>query len=74
MTKPKKWFLESNESGVVLKSSEYGELIKKINAKQVLGRVLKVEVPNDEDVRKFTSDESLLVSGHFSYYLVEAFQ
>ena len=54
---------------MVLKSGEDGELIKKRNARQVLGRVLKVEVPNAEDLRKFTADESLLVSGHFSYYL-----
>lgn len=58
----------------MLKSSEDGELIKKRNAKQVLGRVLKVEVPNGEDLRKFTTDESILVSGHFSCYIVKAYQ
>ena len=61
MTKPKKWYLERNGRGVVLKNED-NELLKKRNAKQALGRVMKVEVPDADNLRKFSVDESVLVS------------
>ncbi len=59
MTKPKKWYLESTGSGIVLKS-DGGECIKKRNAKQAMRIVLEVSVPAPEMCTR--SQESILVS------------
>ncbi len=59
MTKPKKWYLESTGSGIVLKS-DGGECIQKRNAKKAMRIVLEVSVPAPKMCTR--SQESILVS------------
>ena len=61
MTKPKKWFLDNTGSGVVVKAAD-GECIKKPNAKQGLGRIIKALVPDEDVLRKLSPSEAILVS------------
>ena len=58
MTKPKKWFLDNIESGVVVKEAD-GECIKNLyNAKQALGRIIKALVSEDV-LRKLSPSEAI---------------
>ena len=61
MTKPKKWYLESVENGVVIKGSD-GECIRKPNAKQPLGQVMKALVPDGDMLQKLPPSKAILVS------------
>ena len=61
MTKPKKWYLESVEEGVVIKGND-GECIRKPNAKQPLGQVLKALVPDGDKLQKLPPSKAILVS------------
>lgn len=62
MTKPKKWFLENTTTGVVLKTVD-GECIKKRNAKQAMGIIVEVNIP---DLEQCSQSESIMVC--FSFY------
>lgn len=62
MTKPKKWYIDSDDDlKNVLKRSD-GELFKKPNATSPLGPVLTVEVPLADQCGKNSPSECVLVS------------
>ena len=47
MTKPKRWYIENGEKGLILIGSD-GECIKKPNARHSLGNVIDAQVPCDK--------------------------
>ena len=61
MTKPKKWYLESFENKVVIKESD-GECIRKPNAKQPLGKVVKALVSDGDMLQQLPPSKAILVS------------
>ena len=60
MTKPKKWHLKQDNTEVFLNCSS-GPL-KKPNANETLGAIIKVTLPSSEVSGKIPQDEALLVS------------
>ena len=72
MTKAKRWFLEKDNDGceVILKASD-GECIRKPNAKQPLGPIISVQVPDVTALSssKYSPSETILVSKYNIFFV-----
>ena len=66
MTKPKRWYIENGEKGLMLIGSD-GECIKKPNARQGLGTVIDARVPCDKDLEKNRGNSCKLYVDSQSY-------